>query len=433
MSVEYLKKATKTAETDETKTREIVVNMLNDIRENGETAVKKYAEKLDNWTGDFIITKDDIAKAAASLNQRTKDDIQFAHEQVFTFAKKQRESMLEFETELHPGVIAGQKLIPVNVAGCYVPGGRFAHAASALMSIATAKAAGVPYVVACSPSHHGGGIHPSILYAMSVCEPDMIMTLGGVQAVAAMAYGIFTGKPADILVGPGNKFVAEAKRILYGEVGIDVFAGPSEICIIADETADPDIVAADLVGQAEHGYDSPAVLISTSQTIAKEVMKRVPEVIAALPAPEVAEASWRDYGEVLVASTREEAAKVSDEYASEHLEIQAADLDWWLNTLTNYGSLFLGEESTVAYGDKTSGPNHILPTKKAGRYSGGLSAGKFIKTVTYQRLTREANRQIGCVSARISRLEGMEAHARTSDVRLAKYFPDEKFDLGGSK
>ena len=433
MSVEYLKKATKTAETDETKTREIVVNMLNDIRENGEAAVKKYAQKLDNWTGDFIITQDDIAKAASSLDQRTKDDIQFAHKQVFTFAKKQRESMLEFETELHPGVIAGQKLIPVNVAGCYVPGGRFAHAASALMSIATAKAAGVPYVVACSPSHHGGGIHPSILYAMSVCKPDVILTLGGVQAVAAMAYGIFTGKPADILVGPGNKFVAEAKRILYGEVGLDVFAGPSEICIIADETADPDIVAADLVGQAEHGYDSPAVLISTSQTIAKEVMKRVPEVIAALPAPEVAEASWRDYGEVLVTSTREEAAKVSDEYASEHLEIQAADLDWWLNTLTNYGSLFLGEESTVAYGDKTSGPNHILPTKKAGRYSGGLSAGKFIKTVTYQRLTREANRQIGCVSARISRLEGMEAHARTSDVRLAKYFPDEKFDLGGSK
>ena len=248
MSVEYLKKATKTAETDETKTREIVVNMLNDIRENGETAVKKYAQKLDNWTGDFIITPDDIAKAAASLDQRTKNDIQFAYDQVFTFAKKQRESMLEFETELHPGVIAGQKLIPVNVAGCYVPGGRFAHAASALMSIATAKAAGVPYVVACSPSHHGGGIHPSILYAMSVCKPDVILTLGGVQAVAAMAYGIFTGKPADILVGPGNKFVAEAKRILYGEVGIDVFAGPSEICVIADETADPDIVAADSGG-----------------------------------------------------------------------------------------------------------------------------------------------------------------------------------------
>ena len=433
MSINYLKKATKTAETDETKTREIVVSMLEDIRKNGEEAIKKYAQKLDNWTGDFIVTKDEIDKAAASLNQQTKDDIQFAHEQVYNFAVKQRESMLEFETELHPGVVAGQKLIPVNVAGCYVPGGRFAHAASAIMSIATAKAARVPYIVACSPSHHGGGIHPSILYAMSVCKPDVIMTLGGVQAIAAMAYGIFTGKPADILVGPGNKFVAEAKRILYGEVGIDVFAGPSEILVIGDETADPDIVAADLVGQAEHGFDSPAVLISTSQDLAEAVMKKVPEVIAALPAPEVAEASWRDYGEVIVVSDREEAARVSDEYASEHLEVQAQDLDWWLGRLTNYGSLFLGEESTVAYGDKTSGPNHILPTKKAGRYSGGLSAGKFIKTVTYQRLTREANRQIGAVSARISRLEGMEAHARTSDVRLGKYFPEEKFDLGETK
>ena len=404
--------------------------MLNDIKENGEAAVRKYAEKLDKWTGDFIITPEDIEKAAASLDQRTKDDIQFAYEQVYNFAKQQRESMLEFETELYPGVVAGQKLIPVNVAGCYVPGGRFAHAASALMSIATAKASGVPYVVACSPSHHGGGIHPSILYAMSVCKPDVIMTLGGVQAIAAMAYGLFTGKPADILVGPGNKYVAEAKRILYGEVGIDVFAGPSEILVIADDTADPDIVAADLVGQAEHGFDSPAVLISISRSLADEIMKKVPEVIAALPEPEVAEASWRDYGEVILVSDREEAAQVSDDYASEHLEIQAADLDWWLNNLTNYGSLFLGEESTVAYGDKTSGPNHILPTKKAARYSGGLSAGKFIKTLTYQRLTREANRQIGCVSARISRLEGMEAHARTSDVRLAKYFPEEKFDLG---
>ena len=430
MSINYLKKATKSPKTDETQTREIVVSMLDDIKANGEEAVKKYAEKLDNWTGDFIITQDDIDKAAASLGQSTRDDIQFAYEQVYNFAKKQRESMLEFETELYPGVVAGQKLIPVNVAGCYVPGGRFAHAASALMSIATAKAAGVPYIVACSPSHHGGGIHPSILYAMSVCNPDVILTLGGVQAIAAMAYGIFSGKPADILAGPGNKFVAEAKRILYGEVGIDVFAGPSEILVIADDTADPDIVAVDLVGQAEHGYDSPAVLISTSQDLAQEVMKKVPEVVAALPDPEVSEASWRDYGEVIVVSTREEAAQVSDEYASEHLEVQAADLDWWLDRLTNYGSLFLGEESTVAYGDKTSGPNHILPTKKAGRYSGGLSAGKFIKTVTYQRLTREANRQIGSVSARISRLEGMEAHARTADVRLAKYFPQETFVLG---
>ncbi|MFU8770651.1 MAG: histidinol dehydrogenase, partial [Desulfotignum sp.] len=247
MTVTYLKKASKTAETDEGKTQEIVLNMLNDIRANREEAVKKYAEKLDKWTGKFIVTQDEIDRAAGMLNEQTKNDIQFAYEQVYGFAVQQRESMLEFETELYPGVIAGQRLVPVNVAGCYVPGGRFAHAASALMSIATARAAGVPFVVACSPSHHGGGIHPSILYAMSVAKPDVIMTLGGVQAIAAMTFGIFTGKPADIIVGPGNKFVAEAKRILFGEVGIDVFAGPSEILVIADDTADPEIVAFDLV------------------------------------------------------------------------------------------------------------------------------------------------------------------------------------------
>ncbi len=429
MSIEYLKKASKTPESDENATRDVVAGMLDDIRKNGEAAARKYAEKLDGWTGDFVVTQAEIDRAAASLDQRTRDDIRFAYEQVYAFAKKQRESMLEFETELHPGVIAGQRLVPVNAAGCYVPGGRFAHAASAVMSIATARAAGVPYVAACSPSHRGRGIHPSILYAMSVCKPDTILTLGGVQAVAAMAYGLFGTRPSDILVGPGNKYVAEAKRILFGQVGIDVFAGPSEILVIADETADPEIVACDLVGQAEHGYDSPAVLISTSEDLAREVMKRVPEIVAALPQPEVSEASWRDYGEVVLVSTREEAARLSDEYASEHLEVQARDLDWWLETLTNYGSLFLGEETTVNYGDKTSGPNHILPTKKAARYSGGLNVGKFIKSLTYQRMTREANRKIGAVSARIARLEGMEAHARTSDARLKKYFPDETFDL----
>jgi len=432
MSATYLKKATKTAETGEAKTQEIVLNMLNDIRANGEEAVKKYAEQLDKWTGEFIVTQEEIDKAAGQLTEQTKKDIHFAYEQVYEFAVKQRDSMVEFETELHPGVIAGQRLIPVNCAGCYVPGGRFAHAASALMSIATAKAAGVPFVVACSPSHHGGGIHPSILYAMSVAKPDVILTLGGVQAIAAMTFGLFTDKPADIIVGPGNKFVAEAKRILFGEVGIDVFAGPSEILVIADETADPEIVAYDLVGQAEHGYDSPAVLITTSEEMANKVMELMPKVIEDLPEPEVTRASWADYGEVILVSDREEAARVSDEYASEHLEIHAADLDWWLKTLTNYGSLFLGEETTVAYGDKTSGPNHILPTKKAARYSGGLSAGKFIKTLTYQRLTKEANRKIGPVSARISRLEGMEGHARTSDIRMKKYFPNETFDLTGA-
>ncbi len=429
MSITYLKKADKSPETGETKTREIVVEMLDTIRANGEEAVKEYACKLDEWTDEIIVTQEEIDKATADLSLQVKEDIRFAYEQVYAFAKKQRESMLEFETELHPGVIAGQRLIPVNVAGCYVPGGRFAHAASAVMSIATARAAGVPYVVACSPSHHGGGIHPSILYAMSVCKPDVIMTLGGVQAVAAMAYGIFTDRPADILVGPGNRFVAEAKRILFGEVGIDVFAGPSEILVIADQAADADIVAMDLIGQAEHGYDSPAILVSTSQALCETVMERVPGMIADLPEPEVSESSWRDYGEVVLVDSREEAVQVSDEYAPEHLEVQAEDLDWWLERLTNYGSLFLGEETTVTYGDKTSGPNHILPTKKAARYSGGLNAGKLIKSVTYQRLTREANRRIGAVSARISRLEGMEGHARTADIRLKKYFPAENFEL----
>ncbi len=430
MSTQFLKKAEKTPETDEGSTRRIVMEMLGNIRENGEKAARDYAAKLDGWTGDIIITQAEIDQAAATLNDQTREDINFAHQQVHTFAVKQRESMQEFQTELHPGVTAGQRLIPVNVAGCYVPGGRFAHAASAIMSIATARAAGVPFVVACSPPHKGGGIHPSILYAMSVCKPDVILALGGVQGVAAMAYGIFTGKPADILVGPGNKYVAEAKRILYGEVGIDVFAGPSEIMVIGDETADPEIVAIDLVGQAEHGYDSPAILVTTSKDLAEKVMQRVPELAAALPEPAVTQSSWANYGEVVLVDSREEAVTISDSYAPEHLEVHAAELDWWLKNLTNYGSLFLGEETTVAYGDKTSGPNHILPTKKAARYSGGLSAGKFIKTVTWQRLTKEANRQIGAVSTRISRLEGMEAHARSCDARLDKYFPGEQFDKG---
>jgi len=429
MSINYIKRATKSQETDTEKTRETVIEMLDKIKQGGENIVRKYARELDNWYGEIIVARDKIEEAKTILDQRAKDDIKFVHEQVYGFAQKQLESLLEFETELSPGVVAGQKLIPVNVAGCYVPGGRFAHVASAIMSIATAKVAGVPNVVACSPAHNRNGIHPSILYAMSLCKADTVMALGGVQAIAAMAYGLFTDRPADILVGPGNKYVAEAKRALYGEVGIDLFAGPTEILVIADKTADLDIVAIDLVGQVEHGYDSPAILVTTSSDLAHEIIKRVPEVIAALPAPEVSETSWRDYGEVIVVDSREEAVQVSDECAPEHLEVQADDLDWWLTHLTNYGSLFLGEETTVAYGDKTSGPNHILPTKKAARYTGGLSVGKFLKTVTYQRLTREANRKIGSVSARISRIEGMEAHARTADVRLHKYFPGETFDL----
>jgi sulfopropanediol 3-dehydrogenase len=275
-------------------------------------------------------------------------------------------------------------------------------------------------------------MHPYLMYAFDKAGADIIMTLGGVQAIATMAYGLFTGKPADVIVGPGNKFVAEAKRSLFGKVGIDVFAGPSEVAVIADETADPAIVASDLVGQAEHGHESPAWLFTTSEVLARDVMARMPALIEALPptARDAAGAAWRDYGEVIVCSTREEVAEVSDRYASEHLEVHAKDLDWWLQTLTCYGSLFLGEETTVAYGDKASGPNHVLPTKGAARYSGGLSVHKFMKTLTWQRMTREAARDIGLATARISRLEGMEGHARTADDRLAKYFPGQKFDLG---
>lgn len=267
---------------------------------------------------------------------------------------------------------------------------------------------------------------------MKVAGADIIMTLGGVQAIATMANGLFTGQPADIIVGPGNKFVAEAKRMLFGRVGIDVFAGPSEIAVIADATADPHLVAVDLVGQAEHGHESPAWLFTSSRELATAVMAAIPSLIADLPptARDAAGAAWRDYGEVVLCATREELVTVSDRYAAEHLEVHASDLDWWLNNLTNYGSLFLGEETNVAFGDKVSGPNHILPTKGAGRYSAGLSVHKFLKPLTWQRMTRDANRQVAAATARISRLEGMEAHARTGDARLAKYFPTETFDTG---
>ncbi len=429
MSITYLKKALKTVETDETKTREIVQGILRDIKANGEGAVRQYAKQYDHWDGDFIVTKEEIHKAVSSLSQGVKEDIQFAYEQIHEFAVKQRESLAEFETELYPGVTVGQKIVPVTVAGCYVPGGRYAHVASAIMSIATAKAAGVPFVVSCSPSHQGTGIHASTLYAMSLCQSDVILTLGGVQGIASLAYGLFTGRPADVLVGPGNKYVAEAKRILFGDVGIDLFAGPSEILIIADETADPKIVSVDLLAQAEHGYDSPTILVTTSEVLARQVLEQMPMFIERLQAPEVSRCSWRDYGSVVCVTDREEAVKISNDFAPEHVEIQSVDVDWWMGKLTNYGSLFLGEETTVAFGDKASGPNHILPTKKAARYTGGLSVGKFLKTLTYQRLNREASRKIGAISARISRLEGMEAHALSCEARLRKYFPGEFKDL----
>jgi len=405
---------------------------LEEIGARGEDAVREYARKLDHWTGEILVSAAEIERRTRAIDAGIKRDIEFATDQVRRFALAQLDSMREFSAEVLPGLTAGQRLIPVNVAGCYVPTGRYAHIATAYMTIATAKAAGVPTVIACSTPFQGEGVHPHVLYAMKVAGADVVMTLGGVQAIATLAFGLFTGKPADIVVGPGNKFVAEAKRTLFGKVGIDVFAGPSEIAIIADDSADAALVASDLVGQAEHGHESPAWLFTTSRPLAGEVIERVPALIGKLPATarEAAGAAWRDYGEVILCGDREEAAQVSDRYASEHLEVHARDLDWWLARLTCYGSLFLGEETTVAFGDKASGPNHVLPTRGAARYSGGLSVHKFIKTVTWQRMTREANHDIAQATARISRLEGMEAHARTADDRLAKYFPDERFELG---
>jgi sulfopropanediol 3-dehydrogenase len=432
MAITYLKTASKTPETETETARKVVTDMLATIETGGEQAVRDYALSLDKWSGPIVLDRDAIAARIRDVPQSVKDDITFAAGQVRRFAEAQRASVQDFSLEMTPGLWLGQKLVPVNTAGCYVPTGRYAHIASAYMSVATAKAAGVKTVVACSAPFRGQGIHPHVLYAMTVAGADIIMCLGGVQAIAAMTFGLFTGKPADIIVGPGNKFVAEAKRMLFGKVGIDVFAGPSEVAVIADDSADPVIVAADLVGQAEHGHESPAWLITSSRRIADEVARLMPEMIATLPptARDAAGAAWRDYGEIILCETREEMVQVSDQYACEHLEVHCSDLEWWHASLTNYGSLFLGEETNVAFGDKVSGPNHILPTKFAARYSAGLSVHKFLKPLTWQRMNRDACRTIAPVSARISRLEGMEAHARTSDVRMAKYAPGSNLDLG---
>ena len=424
MAIQYLKKSPKTSSTDDTKTREIVENILKDIEKTKEEGCKELSKKFDKFEGDVIVSKEKIEEIKKSLDQKTKDDVQFSHERVWKFEESQLKNYgQDFEVELSEGLYAGQKLIPVNTAGCYVPAGRYAHIASAVMSVTTAKVAGVKNILVCSSPKPGVGVHPTIVYTADLCGADVIMNLGGVQAIAAMTNGLFGNAPADILVGPGNQFVAEAKRILFGKVGIDLFAGPTEIAIIADETADPEIVAVDLVGQAEHGYNSPAWLYTTSKELAEKVMKRVPELIAELPElPRTnAEAAWRDYGEVVLCDNDEEMAAISDEYAPEHLEVQTKNLDWFHNRLKNYGSLFVGEETTVAYGDKCSGTNHILPTKGAGRYTGGLFVGKFIKTLSFQRMTKESTELVGAAAARLSRYEGMEAHARTGDVRLKKY------------
>ncbi len=429
---EYLKRASRTAEGDHADVSITVRELLDEITTGGEDAATAMARRFDKWEGEAIVSRAALDRAIAQVPEQTKADIQFAAGNIRRFADAQRQTITDMELEILPGLIAGQRQIPVAATGCYVPGGRYAHIASAMMTITTAKAAGVKHITACSPPSGADGIPPAILYAMDLCGADVILNMGGVQAVAAMAKGLFGLPRADVLVGPGNQFVAEAKRILFGEVGIDMVAGPTDSLVLADSNADPAFVAADLVGQAEHGPNSPVWLVTDSRALAEDVMSRIDALIADLPElnAKSAEAAWRDYAEVVLCADREEMAKVSDQMAPEHLHVQCGDLDWWLEALTAYGSLFLGEETTVAFGDKASGPNHVLPTSGAARYTGGLSVGKFMKTVTWQRATRDAAKPLAEATARISRIEGMEGHARTADIRLAKYFPDQEFDLG---
>lgn len=435
MAIQYLKKASKTSATGADSVHETVQTILNEIEEGGDAKALEYAAKFDRYEGNIVLTRDEIDAAAAKVSQRLKDDIRFACDNVRRFAEAQKATIQDTQIEVVPGLIAGQKSIPCQAAGCYAPGGRYAHIASAMMTVTTAKVAGCGHITACSPPRPGQGIHPAIAYTADICGADTIMALGGVQGVAAMAFGLFGLPKSDIIVGPGNQFVAEAKRILFGRVGIDMLAGPTDSLILADETADPFIVAWDLVGQAEHGYNSPVWLATTSRPLAEKVMELVPGMIASLPEvnSQNAEAAWRDYAEVIVCDTREEVAETSDNIAPEHLSVQAADLDWWLGRLQCYGSLFLGEETTVAFGDKASGTNHVLPTSGSARYTGGLSVHKFMKMVTWQRATREGAAPVAEATARISRLEGMEGHARTADIRLEKWFPDQKFNLDAAE
>lgn len=426
--MEALKRPEAEAEAEDRSVRAVVEQMLANIRNRGEDSVREFAEKLDNWTGDFVLTDAKKQTLIDSVPESEKADLRFAHAQVKRFAEAQRDSIREFDLETEPGVRLGQKLVPVQCAGCYVPGGRYAHAASAIMSVTTAKVAGVPFIVAASPPK-GDAIAAATVYAMDLAGVDVTLEMGGVQAIATMAFGLFGTRPADILVGPGNAYVAEAKRQLFGEVGIDLFAGPTESAIIADDTADPMTVAVDLASQAEHGTNSPVWLFTTSRSLAETVLRIMPDVARDMPSGDVAIAAWKKYGEVIVCDSREEVCEISDRYASEHLQVIAGDLEWWKNKLGNYGSLFLGEGSTVTHGDKCSGTNHILPTKRAARYTGGLNVMKFLKVLTWQEIDVNANRTFSAVGSRISRIEGMDGHARACDWRLRKFFPGEEWDF----
>ncbi len=423
MAIQYLKRG-KTVEQKadaDAKVQDVVRGLLADINERKDAAVRELSQKFDNWNPDeFKLSPAQIQRVVDSLPAQAVSDIKFAQAQVRNFAQAQRAALQDVEVETLPGVVLGHKNIPVNRVGCYVPGGRYPMVASAHMSVVTAKTAGVKRIIACTPPIKGE-LPAATIAAMHFGGADDIYILGGVQALAAMAYGALGIDPVDMIVGPGNAYVAEAKRQLFGLVGIDLLAGPTEVLVVADETADAEMCAVDLLGQAEHGPTSPAVLLTTSRSLAESIEAEIGRQLEALPTADLAGVAWRDYGEVILVDTDEEMVQVADEIASEHVEILTRDPDYFLQNMTNYGALFLGPETNVAYGDKVIGTNHTLPTKKAGRYTGGLWVGKFIKTVTYQRVTEEASALIGEYGSRLCDLEGFMGHKEQCDLRVRRY------------
>ena len=409
------------AETKDAKVREIVENILGSIEERGDEALREYSEKFDKWgPQSFRLTREEIDACYGELDDQVKSDIKFAQQQVGNFARIQRESMKDVEQETLPGVVLGHKHIPMNSVGCYVPGGKYPLVASAHMSVVTAKVAGVKRVIAAAPPFNGRP-HPAIVVAMDMGGADEIYCMGGVQAVGAMAIGTETITPVDMIVGPGNAFVAEAKRQLFGRVGIDLFAGPTETLIIADDSVDGELCAADLLGQAEHGPNSPAVLLTNSRKLAEETMVEVERQLTILPTAEINGVAWQEYGQVILCDSYEEMVKVADELASEHVQVMTRDPNYFLDNMSNYGALFLGPETNVAYGDKVIGTNHTLPTKKAARYTGGLWVGKFLKTCTYQRITSEASVLVGEYCSRLCAVEGFAGHQEQADIRVRRY------------
>jgi sulfopropanediol 3-dehydrogenase len=418
----YLKRADAPRDSGRESVERTVREMIDAIRIEGDPAVRRYAERLDRWSSaEFRVPPDRIRAVSSRLPETFKDDFGVCLRNVQAFARRQRDSLGEFEAEIDDGIVVGQKLIPIETVGCYIPGGKYPLISAAIMSVGTAKIAEVGHIIGCAPPRDADGIFPHTLYALHTAGADEIFCIGGVQAMASMVFGRVGMRPVDMITGPGNAFVAEAKRQLFGEVGIDLPAGPTEILIIADDSADAALVATDLLGQAEHGPDSPAWLVTTSEAFGQAVIAEIERQLLTLPTREMAGAAWRQRGEVVVVADDDEAITVSDIYAPEHLEIQTDGDDYYLARLKNYGSLFVGEEATVAYGDKGVGTNHTLPTGRAARYTGGLWVGKFIKTVTYQRLTRRASFAIARTMARICEAEGMLAHAMTCHTRHDRY------------